>query len=490
MKKTNSISIILLVVLSLWGCKNNSTGPLQVDEASAQKQFVWNAMNYWYYWQSSVSELADNHQYFSDEQAFQDYLKGFTDAKALFNGLIYQQEDEFSFFIDNYETFGQSQQGVSKSFGFDFGLIYENANSNDIFGYVQYVLPASPADQAGLQRGDLFTKIDGTQLNDQNYLDLLQNRSSYELSLAKIENNSISETGETVSLQAVTLQEDPIFKDTVLTAGSSKVGYLMYNAFHTNSHQELNNVFGNFISQGIDDLVLDLRYNGGGAGVTSLTLASMISGLDSTNVFATYSFNEKRATQNNQSVNFVNTVPIFNDSGEQVSQIFMNKLGLNHVYILTAPGTASASEVLINGLKPYITVTLIGEQTVGKDEGSLTLYDSSPNYLDKNNANPNFKIAIQPIVLKVVNRNGQDYPNGFIPDYEVNELDYLDNLPPLGDKEDPLLSKALELISGQPMAKTTAKLWILTVGKMLKDSRDLKPYAKGLYINSIGENNE
>jgi len=478
MKKLSYLWIALLM-LTTWGCGGKSTGPDTTEEASAQKQFVWNAMNYWYYWQGEVPELADDH--FTNDQDFQDYLKQFRDAEALFNGLLYEQSDDFSFFIDDYEEFEQSQQGISESFGYEYGLVRISNSSDNIFGYVQYVLSGSPAEDAGLVRGDIFTQVDGTQLTVNNYRDLLFGTTSYELGLAEIQDDTLKGTDETVQLQAVTLQENPIFTTSVIDTNSTKVGYLMYNAFQTNSHDELNDAFGNFKSQNIDELILDLRYNGGGAGITSQTLAGFISGLDSTNVFAKYTYNDKRS-QYDRSVNIVNEVTVY-ENGQEQSTESMNQLSLNKLYVLTGYGTASASELLINGLKPYMDVVLIGRQTVGKDEGSYTLYDSGQPYFEKPK-NPDQKIAIQPIVLKLVNKNGLDYPDGFVPDYEVNELDYLESgLPPLGSVDEPLLGKALEVITGQQqMAKTTEVGQGFTPGDLIIDSRDLDPYGKQLYL--------
>lgn len=455
----------------LLGCSDNSTNSSEeVEEPSSQKQFVWNAMNFWYFWQDDVPDLADDR--FSSDEDFFEYLNGFTDAEAVFNDLLFNLEDDFSFFIEDYEEFQQSQQGISESFGFEFGLI-PLSNSNDIFGYVQYVLPDSPADTAGLERGDLFLSVDGTQLTRNNFESLLLNRTSYELSLAEIENNTISETGETVSLEAVTIQEDPVFISTIIDTASTSIGYLMYNAFQRNSHQRLNEVFGTFQSEGIEELVLDLRYNSGGSAQTSQVIASMISGQSEFDIYTIYGFNSKRSAQND-TVSFLDQVPL-----EDGSQVPMNQLSLDRVFILTGFNTASASEVVINGLDPYMDVTLIGEQTVGKDDGSLTLYDAPAPYHEETNANPNHKNAIQPIVLKVVNVDGRDYPDGFTPqtDNQINEVNFLEDLPPLGGPEDPLLARALEVITGQPVAKTPSLQSADFQWEMLTTSTKMKSYS-------------
>lgn len=479
MKKLNYTWLVLVLAFALGSCKS-STGP-STEEASEKKQFVWNAMNYWYYWQGDVPALADSRS--EDEDSFHSYLRSFSDAEQLFNSLLYE-EDDFSFFIENYETFQQSQQGKSFQFGYQFGLVREAQGEPEIFGYVQYVLPDEPADNAGLVRGDIFTSVDGTRLTDSNYQDLLLGKSSYELTLGEISNGEISETNQTVNLQAQDITEDPIFVSNVIDTNSTKIGYLMYNSFQANSHQDLNDVFSNFKSQGISELVVDLRYNGGGAGITSQLLASMISGLDSSNVFAEYDFNSKRSNQN-RTISFLEEVPIYDSNGQQQSTLELNTVSLNKVYVLTGFGTASASEVLMNGLDPYINVVAVGDTTIGKDEGSYTLYDTpSPPYWDKSAANPTHKNAIQPIVIKVVNSIGGDYPTGLAPDYYVNEIGYLEEgLPPLGNPDEPLLRKAIDQIIGQQQNAKLQQEGLLQVGTPIKDSRDLQPYAKGLYLD-------
>lgn len=488
MKRFLSVSILLIIFSTGFvSCSDSTTGS-EPETASAQKQFIWNAMNYWYFWQADVPQLADNKAFFDDEQDFQDYLISFSSARALFDALLFNEVnfgnaglDDFSFFIDDFESFNQSRLGNSNSFGFEFGLVREDSLSTEIFGYVQYIVPDSPAADSDLERGDIFTSINGTRLTVNNFNSVLGS-DAYELALAEIdENDEIVETGETITLQRAPVQENPIYLSKVIDTGSAKVGYLMYNSFQTNSHDELNDLFGNFAAEGIDELVLDLRYNGGGAIITSAILASMIAGLGESETFARFTFNAKRSDRNSL-VPFQDRVILYNDDGNQIGDTDMNKLSLDRVYILTGFGTASASEGVINGLRPFMDVILIGRQTVGKDDGSLTLYDTpNPPYTNREAANPAHKIAIQPIVLKIVNTNGETYPTGFIPDFLINELSFLGNLPPIGDPNDPLLAKALEEIAGAPVAKLqTAEAGF--EGVMFKDSRDLRRFGKGMYI--------
>lgn len=456
MKKITRLSLFLMFMLLFWGCKDNSTSSEgSLTSANSQKNFVWNAMNYWYYWQADVPELADDMAYFDGQQDFQDYLIAYNDAEALYDDLIYEEEDDFSFFIDNYEEFQEARLGRSQNFGFEFGLVRFCGDCSEIFGYVQYVLDDTPADNAGLTRGDIFTEINGTELTVNNYQSLLSN-SSYELTMAESIDGEIGENGETVTVSETEISENPIYLSKVIDAGAAKVGYLMYNSFQTNSHENLNNVFRNFNSEGIDELVLDLRYNGGGAVVTSRTLCSLISGLGDSDEFGTYSFNSKRAPQYNATINFYTEIPVYDESGNRSGEISKNAVSIDRLFVLTDYKTASASESVINALRAYMEVIVIGTQTVGKDDISLTLFDSgeSTEFLDDGNANPSHKMAIQPIIGKLVNADDLSENDGFIPDFIVSERQFLNDLPPLGDENEPLLAKALEQITGAPPAKS------------------------------------
>lgn len=502
---------IAFVALAFVSCSDS--GPTEteteVEEPSSEKQFVWNAMNYWYYWQAEVPVLGDN--YFNNDDEFYSYLNDFNDAETLFESLLHQ-DDDFSFFIDDYEEYQDEREGIYAALGMNYGYFYKSRESSDLVGYIRYVVPGSPADDAGLERLELFTKVDGTTITVDNYMDILTTNSAHELTMARLDTTDpqlFVEQG-TVSVDSREVIEDPVFHTSILDTNNVKVGYLMYNSFQGNSHQKLNEVFGNFKNEGIDELVLDLRYNGGGMVLTSQLLSSMISGLGSSDKFGEFEYNSKRS-QRNSEVFFLDEVPLQNadgdfeqdNQGEFVKSEPMNSLVLPRLYVLVSSGTASASEVLINSLNPYIDVTYIGFKTVGKDEGSLTLYDAPAPYLDDSNANPDHKKAIQPIVLKVVNVDGEDYPNGFIPDgYTadgcvdddtdncVNEItiENLLNKPSIGDPEEPLFARALDLIIGQQQPAKSVQKWDsftrfdLQEVPLKNGIQDLRPHGHGMYV--------
>jgi C-terminal processing protease CtpA/Prc len=120
------------------------------------------------------------------------------------------------------------------------------------------------------------------------------------------------------------------------------------------------------------------------------------------------------------------------------------------VYILTSKSTASASELVINGLKPFISVIQIGDVTVGKNVGSVTLYDS-PTF-GKDKRNPNHRYAMQPLTLKIVNKDGfGDYQSGLNPTFPLKEI--VSNLGVLGTTTEPLLNLAIGKITGTAKIK-------------------------------------
>ena len=214
----------------------------------------------------------------------------------------------------------------------------------------------------------------------------------------------------------------------------------MYNQFVADKSEEINNVFKEYKDQAIDDLILDLRYNGGGSIRNCVELASMITGQFKNEIFAKEQWNKKTEAyllENFGKETILNRFVSFLQTGEQI-----NSLNLNRIFIITSSETASASELIINGLRPYIDVIHVGGQTTGKNVASITVYD----YVDEEQTkNPNHTYAIQPIVLKIANSEGYaDYVDGLIPDYYVEEN--LQNFGSLGSKDEPLLSFTLNII--------------------------------------------
>lgn len=433
-------------------CPGN-TDEVEVKLERPQDEFIWQALNLFYLWQPEVPDLADDR--FENFSELNEFLNAYSSTEELFKGLKFS-EDRFSRIYSNYVELENALQGVSKSFGYEFRLLRETEGGSELFGYIKFVVPGGPADLKGLSRGTIFNKVDGQQLTVDNYEALLYDASSYQLSLARIEGGLIVDTNEIIELVAVQLDENAIFLSDVLDVSGRKLGYLVYNQFINNNqaHRELNEVFGRFNNEGINELVIDLRYNPGGSVTTTRLLASMIyAGATSNTNFGIIQYNTKLAEYFNREINFYDKLPIFNEDGAIASEESLNRLnGLSRVFVITSGSTASASELLTVGLSPYLNVITIGTTTVGKNVGSTTLYDSKKSlFLKTENAEINDKhqYALLPITSRLANSEGfSDYAGGLEPDVIIDEKDFLAELKPLGDPQEPLLAEVMAIIDG------------------------------------------
>ncbi len=451
-----------------------------MDDVAAPKNlkindFVWKGLNQYYLWQADVPNLSDNK--FANQGALNTFLSNYDTPESLFNALkVDKSTDRFSWIVSDYLTLEQQLQGTSKNDGVDFELRYKDkATSDQIFGWVRYIIPNSDASTKNIKRGTIFYAVNGQQLDDVNYKTLLAT-DSYTLNLADYNSGAITPNGKSVTLTKNTLDENPILVKTVITSGGKKIGYLMYNGFYANYDTDLNNAFGYFKSQEITELVLDLRYNGGGSVQTATRLASMITGQFTGTVFAKQQWNAKIEAYFSNS----NPESLLNFFTNKMGVTDINSLKLPKVYILTSKSSASASELVINGLKPHINVVQIGDVTVGKNVGSITLYDS-PTF-GKTDRNPSHRYAMQPIVIKIVNSAGfGDYQTGLIPNYPLKEN--IGNLDILGSPTEPLLSTAIGKITG------SAKMLKKSAYKefdYFKDSKSINGLDK-MYIETVPE---
>lgn len=432
--------------------------------------FIWKGLNLYYLWQPEVADLADDR--FENQDQLNQWLDTRPAPGEFFQSLLTDpQTDRFSRIFSDYTVLEGILNGTTKSNGVDFELRYVPGSETQVFGWVRYVLPNSDAATKNIQRGDIFYAVDGQTLNENNYRDLLSS-GQYTLSLADYDNGNITPSGESVSLTKWVISENPVYATQVFEVGAEKIGYIMYNGFYPAFESQLNQAFAQLKASGANHLILDLRYNSGGSIATSARLASMITGQFTGQIFAREQWNPKvqdylESHQGGSVENdFVGTI----SNGSAISH-----LNLDRVYVLTGPATASASELVINGLKPYIQVVQIGTKTTGKNVGSITLYDS-PDF-GKDGASARHKYAMQPIVLKVVNRDGfGDYQTGILPDYELPED--LGNLGVIGDIGEPLLSTAIGQITanGRMMSRPPA-----VILKRAADTRSLEPLRQEMY---------
>jgi C-terminal processing protease CtpA/Prc len=431
--------VVLLISFSFVSCDKTEDIPVDIEV----QDFVWKGMNAFYLWQDQVPDLADTR--FSTQGQLNDYLQGFADPRDLFQSILFQPGvvDRFSVIVDDYIALENSFQGINLSNGMEFGLVrYANDPSN-IFGYVRYVVPNSDAETQGVTRGMIFTEVDGVQLTDSNFGGLLfGSNTNYTITLATYNNGNPIANSTTISLTKTQLQENPLHIVKTLTDGANKVGYLMYNQFASSFDGQLNDAFAFFQSENITDLIIDLRYNGGGSVRTATFLGGMVTGQFNGQLYSREVWNSKVQAAIDES-NFINNFTNQLDNGVVNEPI--NNLNLNRVYFITTGSTASASELVMNSLSSYIEVNSVGTRTVGKVRGSVTLYDSDNFTRSGDNLNPNHTWAIQPLVLEIVNANGTNAPDGIVPNVDLPE-DF-GNLGVLGERSDPLLDRTMILIT-------------------------------------------
>jgi C-terminal processing protease CtpA/Prc len=430
--KKKLLLFLLILSVSLTSCFKDNDDEIQVASLLDVQNFIYRGLNYFYLYKADTPELANDA--FSNEGDLNNFLETFATPQALF-GYLLSGQDRFSLLVDDYILLENALNGITLNHGMEFGLVLYPNGSGNVFGYARYILPGSDADNKGLQRGMIFNTIDGVQINENNYSELI-GADSYTIGLATIDGETITATGESVELIKSNITENPIHIARTLDIEGQKVGYLMYNAFTRDFDPQLNAVFAEFKADGVSNLILDLRYNGGGSVETAIDLSSMVTGQFNGQLFVSEQWNEDRQADYAEDQLFNATIR----TGEAI-----NSLNLNQVYVITTGRTASASELVINGLDPYINVTQVGETTTGKFQASFILYDAPAPNFSRSEANPGHTYAMLPLVFKTVNAAGYtDFVHGLDPDILIDE-DY-SNLGVLGDVNEPLLAETLNAI--------------------------------------------
>ncbi|WP_144605668.1 S41 family peptidase [Algoriphagus algorifonticola] len=436
LRKIFPFFLLGLMTISFWSCKDDEDTLPEVAPNSneAVNRWIKEVMDQVYYWledmKTPIAETSDPEDYFES--------------------LLFRPTDRFSVIFPDYEELINSLNGITLEAGYEFILFRESQNSDNVIAEITYVKKNSPASSAGLKRGDIIRTINGQQMTVNNFREVIGAISSQH-TITYLRFNETSQAFENqgqLELNTIQLAENPNFLDTIYTINNQKIGYVVYHFFapgpgnnSTAYDQETDAIFAKFKAEGINHLIVDFRYNGGGFVSSAVNLASLIApGVGSTDIFSKTKYNSFLSGFDD----FKNVRTPFRAKTQNLGNILTG----NRVYILTSSRTASASELIINGLRPYMNVFLIGDVTTGKNVGSIPFDDED---------NPENPYGILPIVTQSFNSQDQsDYSNGFTPNITAKEID--ERLRPFGDINELLLRTAIAQITGNPPSGKFQKL--------------------------------
>ncbi|GAB3413620.1 S41 family peptidase [Niabella aquatica] len=445
MKKLIPFLPVLLIALTACPKKDHIDQP---DNTSAVvSQFVYDGLSTYYLW----SDLMVNKKPTAADN---------TDPKAYFESVLspIDKEHGWSWITSDIDALFAEFAGTPKDFGWSLNFL--KVSDKNYVAVVKYVFPHTPAALAGITRGNIIDKIGGAVITSSNVGQLFETNT---ISINVNDQNFAN--ARTVSLTPVTIQTNPVLADSVYKNkpefAGRKIGYLFYTDFIEGFNPQLYNTFADFKAEGITDLVVDLRYNHGGAMNAAIYLASLIApraAVENKKPFTQLTYNS-----------FLNG--IFESSGGLptdslgvvggITPLNAN-LNLNKVYIIATDDSYSAAELLTFCLRPYMQVVHIGSKTGGKFTASITIhayndYDNraatvyNSNTLSNEQKNSLKNWAMQPIVAKYADAAGRDFekPGYLIPDIPVTSIE---NQPsawkPIGSTDDYLLARAIAEITG------------------------------------------
>ncbi len=426
--------LLFFLVAGAFSCKKDTVEPTTATTTTtvnspnaAANSWVYDQMKEWYLWSDKMPAKDKT------DLTLVTGKDGEADIKShYFYSLLndYPNTDRFSWIRENITDLTASLSGISTSFGFSRTAVYLDNTQTNVAFFISNVILGSPAEKAGLKRGDIILTINGTQINGTNFATLIANNETATFGLGELKNGSYVLSGKTITATKGVVQNNPIQFSKVIEKGNKKIGYLVYTQFLETYDDQLKQVFGQFKAAGVNELVLDLRTNGGGR-ISSADLISslVVKNLNTNNIIHQDEWNATIKTKYPS----VATPTKFSNQP--------NNLNLNRLFVLTSNNTASASELVINSLRPYMDVIIVGQNTYGKNVGSITISDETKP--------ARWTWGMQPIVLRTVNSKGESAygtKTGFTPDYIVSDNVY--PFKPWGDESETLLKKALEVITG------------------------------------------
>ena len=347
---------------------------------------------------------------------------------------------------------GEINTKLSPRTDFGFALLYPvPLGDGNYYLLVGGVNPESPATGAGFKRGDYVTRYNGQPINEFSLATAYNTLMGYEQGqeLVKLGLGRYVEKGKGVyeledrgeaNINLYQYSFDPMMFKAVMASGTTKVAYMAYSAFDQFSDFQLIETFKNIKAAGVKELILDLRINLGGDVQASTTMASAIAPNSVRGkVYCEMEFNELRKSRGEKGVFYLGENPgIDGLNYPLIKEAMNNTLGLKRVYVITSYLTASASELIINGLRGVgVDVYVVGQKTEGKNVGMEVRMSNDPQFSDYK-LDPNVVYEFAPITFRNLNAKGEsNFTNGFTPDFEyVDTEDILFDWGTMGDKID------------------------------------------------------
>lgn len=406
--KLLSLSLVFIAFALLMNSCNLFKTP---EKDPTANDYIYSAFEEWYLWYDQLPDVDPNDY---------DTQKDLIDA-------IKVPQDRWSFSGSLTEIKKLLEGGEYTGFGGGFILDFDHQIK------LSKVYTNSPLGRMGAQRGWIVNSVNGygpenlTEVNN-----ALNSDTDVEFVLTDLKGG---QHDATIQKEAITM--NTVLYSSIIKTEEHKIGYLVFDSFLDVSEDELITEFQKFQDQGITDLIVDLRYNGGGVNTIAYELVGMIGGDKvAGQTISTMIHNDKKTDKNTS----------------EVSEYDGPKVNLGTVYFITTSGTASASELVINDLEPFMDVKLVGSQTHGKPVGMYVLQVED---LD---------LAILPISFKNVNHDGYgDFYDGLPVD--ISEVDDLTHN--WGDTDEKMLKAAINDITGAATVATAMKSEKIGQQKML-----------------------
>lgn len=477
-------SVLILLLLAFSACKKDSLtpkeDPFEIDTSRIYLSDLYENNlrdSIWYYyklfslWQEVIPPTDNNQfekireagfirnnytQYFKTGENILDYLMSLTKNRRP-NRVPEKNYDWYSI-LDRGGSISDEIQGIINS-GLGLTVFYlQSNNQQNAEPFISLVQPKSPAYEAGLRRGDQILSINGDSKLDYNYQKQNNFKSlNYYITSSHIQIKVKKPNGDILNTDLTyrDYSSSPLIAYNIIEENSKKIGYFIINSFasiidrgtRTSFYYDLENLFSNFEASGINELVIDLRNNGGGDVESAIYLANKI-------VPSTSSGSKMLSYE----INPLLTSMGWAESGEEFAPTNFIKGGnlqLSKVYFLVSSRTASASELLINVLKPVMGTYLIGTNIINEKNQTIAenTYGKPVGFFEIKVVDD--QVGFYPASFKMYNQKGQgDYFNGLTPNAHVWEFM---NFHDFGDKRESMLASALSHIHTGSYSKMAIK---------------------------------